>query len=114
MMRWLVLLLALATTTALHAQATEICDNGIDDDGDGTHRLDGESSATEQQRLLRASWLAPSPGSGDHIAVAQESGEPIYELTLNPDTPLVGQFRLELSRAKPAPGGKSEKQVEPV
>lgn len=109
----LALLLGLATITSLHAQATEICDNGIDDDGDGTHRLDWESSATEQQRLLRASWLAPSPRSGDHTAVAQESGEPIYELTLNPDTPLVGQFRLELSRAKPAPGGKSEKQVEP-
>ena len=109
----LALLLGLATITSLHAQATEICDNGIDDDGDGTHRLDWESSATEQQRLLRASWLAPSPRSGDHTAVAQESGEPIYELTLNPDTPLVGQFRLELPRAKPAPGGKSEKQVEP-
>jgi len=35
MMRWLILLLGLATTTALPAQVAELCGNGIDDDGDG-------------------------------------------------------------------------------
>ena len=39
MMRWMILLpallLGLATTTPLPAQVVEICDNGIDDDGDG-------------------------------------------------------------------------------